>query len=306
MAPAAYAKLYKITSTRRYIDTLDKYWWDTAKRLYDTTSHLWFRDSTYLYPAHKTANGSKIFWSCGNAWVIGGLARTIPNLPADYPTRQKFIDHYKEMIVAIKAQQGTNGLWTTSMLDHTQYPDPEVSGTAFFGFAMAWGVLNGYLDKATYLPVIKKAWTGCVQNVAANGKVRRCQWMGSKPAGGFYDTTTMEGQGAFLLFGNEINKLLTAVATLPNSAKAQQLPGLTLRMTAHELYITVPGSVSGASILDIFDISGRKIDGLNITAVSSGNTTLFSINNDRLKNGCYTLRITMNTIVFVDKIIVTH
>lgn len=260
MAPPAYAKLYKCTNTLRYLDTLDKYWWSVSASYYAKPENLWFRDNNWFYPAHKTANGNKVLWSCGNAWVYAGLARVIPCMPATYPSRQKFIDQFKEMSVAIKAQQGADGLWTTSMLDHNEYPEPEASGTAFFAFGMAWGIISGILDKATYLPVIQSAWSGCVKNVASDGRLLRCQYMGWCPAGGFASTTTREGHGAFLLMGNELLKVLGPVAVRP---KAETNKTYTAVPSSPETIIAFSGSrlsvPDRATGYCLYSLQGRQL-----------------------------------------------
>ena len=81
-------------------------------------------------------------------------------MPKTYATRAKWEKQFVDVCTAVKAQQGSTlypGLWTTSLLDHQQYPDPECSGSAFFCFAMMWGVNNAVLDSTAFLPCIKKA-----------------------------------------------------------------------------------------------------------------------------------------------------
>ena len=41
------------------------------------------------------------------------------------------------------------------MIEHA--PGPETSGTAFFTYGLLWGMNNGFLDKATYQPVVEKS-----------------------------------------------------------------------------------------------------------------------------------------------------
>jgi len=308
MAPAAYAKLFKITHTRRYIDTLNKYWWDCAATLYDTSAHLWYRQASFN--GQLDQNGKKIFWSCGNAWVAAGMARTIPNLPdstpADDSTRQKYINQFKAMMDAIRVQQDTGGLWTTSLLDHALYPEPEASGTAFFGFAMAWGVLNGFLDMNTYLPVIKNAWSGCVAHVASNGEFQGCQYMGWEPASGFESYTTLEGNGAFLLFGNELIQLVAPVSTLPSATAERHSIGCTTRITPQSIIVTVPGALPGARAVAIFDLCGRKIDGAGIRTVAGSGNVMVYIDRARLANGFYTLQIRQGNKIISENPVMLH
>ena len=62
------------------------------------------------------------------------------------------------MAKSVAACQQPEGYWTRSMLDPEHAPGPETSGTAFFTYGLLWGMNNGLLDKATYQPVVMKAW----------------------------------------------------------------------------------------------------------------------------------------------------
>ncbi len=41
-----------------------------------------------------------------------------------------------------------------------EYDNPEVSGTGLIAYAMAYGINQGLLDRATYVPVVVVAWNG--------------------------------------------------------------------------------------------------------------------------------------------------
>jgi rhamnogalacturonyl hydrolase YesR len=72
MAPPVLARMSVATGDRRYLDTMDREWWQTSASLYDPAEHLYFRDSRYF--KQKQANGQKVFWARGNGWVMGALA----------------------------------------------------------------------------------------------------------------------------------------------------------------------------------------------------------------------------------------
>lgn len=205
MAPPALARLAKATGDTRYLDYMDREWWLTSKHLYDPAAHLYSRDSSYLDQHEK--NGAKLFWSRGNGWVLAGLARVIPYLPADYPSRDKYVAQFREMAGAVAAIQGEDGLWRSGLLDPTAYQQPEVSGSAFFTFALAWGINEGLLDKTTFEPVVTKAWKGLLAHVYADGRLGSIQKVGAAPGeispGGSY----VYGVGAFLLAGSEVDRL---------------------------------------------------------------------------------------------------
>ncbi len=210
MGPDTWAKLYKATGNKAYLEYIDREWWITSKLLYDPAQHLYFRDATFLDKKEK--NGQPLFWSRGNGWVLAGLARVLQDMPADYPTRQKYVDQYQQMAKRIAALQGSDGLWRTGLLDQSSYALPEDSGSAFFVFAMAWGINHHLLDEKTYLPVVEKGWKGLIGHVYADGRLGWIQPIGAAP-GAFTPTSSyVYGVGAFLLAGSELKQLHPAHA----------------------------------------------------------------------------------------------
>jgi len=205
MAPPAWARMYKATGDVAYLDYVDREWWATSGRLYDYHEHLYSRDARFL--TRKHANGRKIFWSRGNGWVIAGLVGVLECMPDDYPDRQRFVEQFQQMSAAIAASQGSDGLWHTGLLDPGSYPLPENSGSAFFTYALAWGVNNGMLDPSVYTPVVARAWKGLLSHIYADGRLGCIQPVADSP-GGFKPTSSyVYGVGAFLLAGSEVDRL---------------------------------------------------------------------------------------------------
>jgi rhamnogalacturonyl hydrolase YesR len=205
MAPPAWARLYKATDDARYLDFMDREWHATSDYLYDQDEHLFFRDSTFFNWREK--NGKKIFWSRGNGWVLAGLARVLPILPADHPHRKFYEQQFKEMAAKIASLQQADGLWRASLLDPEEYPLKETSGSGFFTFGIAWGINHGLLDRATYEPVVQKGWKGLVSCVTPEGKLEHVQPVGSDPRKFQPTHTDVYGVGAFLLAGREVYEL---------------------------------------------------------------------------------------------------
>lgn len=214
MGPPTLARLYKATGKSEYLDFMDREWWTTSKLLYDPEEHLYFRDASYL--GKHEGNGRKLFWSRGNGWVMGGIARTLDYLPRDYPSRAKYETQLREMAAAVAALQDTHsGLWHSNLLDPADYSQPEVSGSALITFALAWGVNHGVLDRATYTPVIARAWRGLVGQIYADGRLGNIQQTGSAPAHYLPSSSYTYGVGAFLLAGAQVADLS---ATAPHHA----------------------------------------------------------------------------------------
>jgi rhamnogalacturonyl hydrolase YesR len=72
---------------------------------------------------------------------------------------------------------------------------------------MTWGINNGVVDRATYLPIVQNAWKGLNSHVDAAGKLGYVQNIGAAPAPATADETHEYGVGAFLLTGSEMEKL---------------------------------------------------------------------------------------------------
>ncbi len=202
MAPPDYADMAAATGDQKYIEFMDRSWDATAALLYDHTKHLYFRDATFLDKHEK--NGEPLFWARGNGWVMGGIVRVLEKLPADSPLRPKYVAMLKEMAAEMISIQGKDGLWRPGLLDADAYPLPEISGSAFVTYALAYGVNEGILDRATYWPAVEKAWAGMLTHVYADGRLGSIQPVGAAP-GAYGETSSyVYGVGAYLLAGSEI------------------------------------------------------------------------------------------------------
>lgn len=205
MAPPVLTRLHAATNDRKYLDLLDAMWWDTTDFLFDPAEGLYYRDKSYI--GKPNANGRKVFWSRGNGWVMGGTVRVLQYLPKNHPTRARYVRLLQTMAASVSRVQGEDGLWRPSLLDPTESPAPETSGTGFFCYALAWGINNGHLERKTYLPVVRKAWRGLVGHVREDGKLGWVQQIGAAPAKVTAEDNQEYGSGAFLLAGSEMLKL---------------------------------------------------------------------------------------------------
>lgn len=209
MAPPVLVRLYAITGDHKYIDYMNKEWKITAALLYDKQEHLYFRDDRFLdLTKQHEANGKKVFWSRGDGWVVAGLANILEYLPKNDPSRGMYEQQFKEMIAKIASLQPPDGLWRTGLLDPEAYKMPEVSGTAFFTFAMAYGVNHGLLDRAKYEPIIKKSWAGMLSHIYADGRLGNIQPIGFAPDKFEPGASYVYGVGGFLLAGSEIDRMI--------------------------------------------------------------------------------------------------
>jgi len=205
MAPRVWAGLAQATGESRYLDYMDREWWITTGLLYDPKEHLYSRDANFL--ERHEANGRKLFWSRGNGWVMGGIVRVLEVMPRDFPSRARYIDLLREMSDQLASIQGDDGLWRPGLLDASAYPYPEVSGSAFFTYALAWGINNRVLDRKRFTPIVTRAWQGLLSHVYADGRLGSIQPIGAAPDAFQPSSSYVYGVGAFLLAGSEVVKL---------------------------------------------------------------------------------------------------
>lgn len=195
--------------------------------LYDGTERLWYRDCRFI--GSPDVNGKEVFWSRGNGWVLAAMAQVLTTTPDRGTRAAPYRIMLRAMAARLRQLQGSDGLWRSSLLDRPLYPQPESSGTALFTYALAVGVDAGVLDRATYLPVVTRAWTGLTSELQPSGFLSGCQPPGGRPAAPYSGSAprTPAGSatagtlhvdsppfcvGAFLLAGSAVAKL-TAIGT---------------------------------------------------------------------------------------------
>jgi len=202
MAPPVWAGLSDTTKDPRYLAYMDREWKITSQLLWDPKEHLFYRDKNYLSKREK--NGRKVFWSRGNGWVMGGLVGVLEHMPKSDPRRPFYVEKLRLMADAIAKIQSKDGLWRAGLLDDASYPNPEISGSAFFVYAIAWGIHHGLLDQNRFRPVIELGWTGLIHHIYADGRLGDIQPVGEAP--GAYSPTAsyVFGVGSFLLAGCEL------------------------------------------------------------------------------------------------------
>jgi hypothetical protein len=206
MGPPAWARMATATHDPKYLDYLDKRWWETSDALYDPHYHLFYRDKTFI--GKNGHAGVPIFWSRGNGWVMGGLARTLEYMPKDYPDRGKYEAQMREMAAEFAAiQDPKDGLWHSDLLDAKDYTEPEISGSSLITLGLAWGVNHGVLDRATYEPVVARAWRGMIDQIYSDGRLGNIQQTGGAPNYYLPSSSYNFGVGGFLLAGEQVAKL---------------------------------------------------------------------------------------------------
>ncbi|MFB6342334.1 glycoside hydrolase family 88 protein [Saccharicrinis sp. FJH62] len=205
-------KLYNVTGNEQYLDKLYEYFKYAQSIMYDDETGLFYRDAKYVYPRHKTLNGKKDFWARGDGWVFAGLAKIIQDMPDAYVHKTEFIKIYKRMAATLIAAQQPEGYWTRSILDPEHAPGPETSGTAFYTFALFWGMNHGILSDDDYLPAALNAWKYLTTTaIDENGRVGYVQPIGERAIPGQIvneNSTSNFGVGAVLLAASEVYRFV--------------------------------------------------------------------------------------------------
>jgi rhamnogalacturonyl hydrolase YesR len=138
---------------------------------------------------------------------MGGLVKVLQTMPADYPSRPKYVQQFKEMAAKVASIQSKDGLWRSGLLDPDAYELPEVSGSAFFTYAIAYGINEHILDRATYLPVVEKSWKGMLSHIYADGRLGSIQPIDGQPGKFKPSASYVYGVGGFLQAGAEMHRL---------------------------------------------------------------------------------------------------
>jgi unsaturated rhamnogalacturonyl hydrolase len=214
MAMPVFAKLGVLFDDGAYYEKMHALYVNakTTQGFYNTTDHLWWRDATFE-PPFKTPNGKQCYWSRGNGWVFAALTRALDITPTSAPYRAEYTADLQAMAAALSKVQRADGFWNVSLADPNDHGGPELTGTALFTYGMAWGIRQGILDQARYMPVVSKAWCALASAVHPNGFLGYAQGSGSQPSDGqpvtfdsvpdFQDFPT----GCFLLGASEVWKL---------------------------------------------------------------------------------------------------
>jgi unsaturated rhamnogalacturonyl hydrolase len=193
-----------------------KYWDDDIKQvglfvdhLYSKTDHLY----THGHALGVAGAPPKYYWGRANGWCAMSLAELLTVLPDDYAGRPAVLAQYQDFMKGIAGYQAPDGRWR-QVLDHPEAWE-ETSCSAMFVYAISRGINKGWLDAATFGPVVVKGWAGLTTCIDADGHVTGTvagtnlnfntginNYLNAKPA------DDVHGYGPVLLAGGEVYKLI--------------------------------------------------------------------------------------------------
>jgi rhamnogalacturonyl hydrolase YesR len=110
------------------------------------------------------------YWGRGNGWAAAAMAEVLPFVPEGNKYQAPLMRAYLKMMESLLAFQGEDGMWHQLLDDPASFA--ESSCTGMFLYAMATGLLKGWLPRDHYaLPVIK-GWEALAGYVNEKGAVR--------------------------------------------------------------------------------------------------------------------------------------
>jgi len=124
-------------------------------------------------------------WGRGNGFALLGVTDALTYLPAAWPDRPRVLEIYRKHVTALAKLQSEDGSWRQVVDEPTSYH--ELTVTAMTTAAMARGIRLGWIDRATYEPVVNRGWGAVQARVNADGTVRDvCSGTGVGPTKEYY------------------------------------------------------------------------------------------------------------------------
>ena len=156
-----------LTGERRYFDMAAR--------------HVAFMQQIVLRPdgLYRHQASSDAAWGRGNAFAALGLALTLSEFPKEHADYPRLLASYRAHLAALVRFQDENGMWRNVIDRPGAYP--EYSATAMIATAMLRGIRDGWIDRETYEPLVRKAWQAILARTGAEGRlVDVCESTGTR------------------------------------------------------------------------------------------------------------------------------
>jgi hypothetical protein len=181
---------------------------------------LWDPDFGLFQHQPEWIGSKDVFWGRGNGWSAIALMRAADFLDAPYSGTQYSVvltapeirDILVRMTASLKARQTPDGGWGSDLSHPLDCPTAETSATGMFTFFLARGINEGWLDRDTYLPVVRKSFALLMQRVDIRGVISGIQPPGTGPdcsrsISSDDPINVNYGAGVWLLAASEVLKL---------------------------------------------------------------------------------------------------
>ncbi len=121
-------------------------------------------------------------WGRGNGFALLGVTEALTRLPDNSPS---LLTIYRTHVAALAKHQSDDGSWRQVIDEPSSYR--ELTATAMIVAALARGVGRGWIDRATYQPIIDRGWAAVAARVMPDGTVRDvCSGTGAGPTKEYY------------------------------------------------------------------------------------------------------------------------
>lgn len=134
--------------------------------------HGWDESRAASWADKQTGLAAEV-WGEGLGWYALLLADVFDYLPSDHPDRERLLGVLRNLCRGLKTvQDPQTGMWC-QVVDKPSAPGNwnETSGTGMFTYLIRKSIDAGYIDRAEFLPVVEKAYSGLVRKArpAADG-----------------------------------------------------------------------------------------------------------------------------------------
>ena len=109
-------------------------------------------------------------WGRGNGFALLGLTEALTHLPSTWQGRGEVLDIYRRQVAALAKHQSDDGSWRQVVDEPASYR--ELTVTAMTVAALARGISRGWIDRATYEPILNRGWQAVAARVNADGTVK--------------------------------------------------------------------------------------------------------------------------------------
>ena len=131
------------------------------------------------------ATGGPHAWGRGNGFALLGMTEALTQLPNDWSDRAAVLEIYRKHVNALVKLQSDDGSWRQVVDEPTSYR--ELTVTAMTTASLARGVRLGWIDRATFEPIITRGWAAVAARVNPDGTVKDvCSGTGAQPTREYY------------------------------------------------------------------------------------------------------------------------
>ena len=144
---------------------------------------LWDASSGLFQHSPELIGSSEWFWGRGNGWALVSFTRAAESLDAPYTggrydqvvSSGEIRQMLQSAAQTLIARRTPDGGWGSSLSQPSMCGVSETSSTALLTFFLARSVNEGWLDRATYVPIVVGAFKVLMGRVGADGVVSGIQ-----------------------------------------------------------------------------------------------------------------------------------